>query len=401
MRSIELIDELWISCYLFTVTFFLLLGPKIGYLDLSILIPFALLLPYSRLTGKISSQMMIVCGLASMLLVYQLAVILWHNTFEPEPILRLLRALLVTALGIMVISIHRFTANDILKAIYACLLTHAIIIVIAALIPEINELISIVSGNDRWRPYRSSGFLAGFDIAGFLCIVGVLMLALRIIKNNSKWITLSSYTVFSVAVFFTSRVTMALFVAVIVVTVLANVIKSKLYLISKVFLLCIFFAFSSTLFYLFILPIVEVTFALGLLNVSESDKAEITSRHAVQDSSQLLWSDMFFLPDSEGGILFGAGIDQELSDVGYIRDIFRFGIIGCLITYLLHIYIWRKSVLFWNFQNKRNEALLVSCVLILTFLLSFKNSYFFTRAIFPLIILLFCTSYKHNKNGSC
>lgn len=66
--------------------------------------------------------------------------------------------------------------REICSALMFVLSFHSILIPIGFFSSSVNNFYSIVSGNENIKDYRSSGMLAGFDIAGFLSIIGLLML---------------------------------------------------------------------------------------------------------------------------------------------------------------------------------------------------------------------------------
>lgn len=376
------------QCYF--IVFFYLFGPKISLIDLSILIPFALLLPITNFSTKYYKPILVTSAFIAVLLGYQAIVQIAHQVNEPEPLLRLIRATLVCVIGLMITCSPQFTQKRLLSAIFYSLLLHALLINIAAVLDPLNELLASVSGNDRWKPLRSSGLLAGFDIAGLLCIVGTLMLCLKIYKPRYFLLGFLYYVVFGVAAYFSSRISIALFAIIVIPASISGLLHSGLNFLIKLLIFGIGIILFSSLFYIYILPIIDVTFSLGLIVVSDSTYLEIVSRHAVQSDSQFLWSDMFFIPGGISETLFGIGVDALYSDVGYIKDIFRYGIVGALFSYIIYYNIFKVSVRGAKRGNMQNYVLFLAFIFGLTFLLSLKNSYFFTRALFPLTILLMC-----------
>ena len=380
------------QCFLFTLSF--LFGPKIAFVDLSILMPISILLLLGKtsLALKYSKKILLAAGLIALLLVYQAIIQVLYQVNELEPLLRLIRAALVCVVAAMVVGESSFSSKQLINALFYSLLFHAILIDIAAMIDPLNELLSIVSGNDRWKPLRSSGLLAGFDIAGLLCIIGALMLALKIFDCKSNLALYFYFFIFALAGFFTSRVSIALFSILIVLATFIKLFKSNLNVYLKYFIFSAIFTFFSYITYYYLLPIIEVTFSLGLIDVSDELLFQIISRHAVQTDSQFLWSDMFFLPGTISGILFGIGVDALNSDVGYIKDIFRYGLLGTIFSYIVYYYLYKMSVARFRIFKSSNYLIFVNMIFSLSFILSLKNSYFFTRGIFPIIILLVCIS---------
>jgi hypothetical protein len=386
----------------FIFVFFSIFGMKIAYFDLSIFIPCSIVLLYlaNRPLLNFDGKLLVAAGLVATLLSYQTIIQLIYHTFDFDSLLRLVRALLVCILLAVVVGCGFFSRDQILSAVFYSLLLHVFMIDAAALFYPLNDFLSSISGNEKIRPLRASGLLAGFDIAGLLCLLGLLMLLLKIHIPNSIWKLIIFCFVFVLGSFFTSRVSMAILLIFLGFFFLVYIFDKKTKS-SRKFLLVPVFMISGYIFIAeYLIPIVEVTFTLGIFDVSNILREEIISRHAVQSSESFLWSDMLYLPNSFVATVFGTGSDELQSDVGYVKDIFRYGIVGMIFSFLIYYYLYSIGRGFLRLSCDKNYLLLLRIVFVLVFILTFKNNYFFTRAIFPVILLLVCIPIVRRGRGS-
>lgn len=354
------------------------------------IVPLALLLIPLGFSLKLSKPLVIAGCLIGVLLAYQAGIQILNFVVEPEPVLRLIRALLSVLIGIFILGLPGINQRKLVSAVFTALILHALLIDVAALVERLNLALSIVSGNDRWKPLRSSGLLAGFDIAGFMVLAGTLLLTLRVFQFRFSVARWMCYIIFCLAAFFTSRVSLALFCVIIGVRAIFTIGALNIGWILKTSIFLLLAAIGGVVFYIYALPILDVTFSIGLLNISEADYDSIVARHAVQDEDQFLWSDMFFLPNSFSEIIWGIGQDALMSDVGYVKDIFRYGLVGLFLSTIIYFYLASKILAYSAPKTSSGLRAFIFTIYLLTFLLSFKNGYFFTRSAFPLIILIFC-----------
>lgn len=381
-----------VLCFIFV--FFFIFGIKISFLDLSIVVPYSIAFLYISFKRSINfeGKLLTAAVLIAVLLFYQTVVQLICQEFEINSFFRLARALLVCVLLSAIVGSQFFSGRQILTAVFYSLLFHAALINIAAIFDPLNNFLGAISGNDRIKPLRSSGLLAGFDISGLLCLLGMLMLLLKTYTANSNLFLILYYLVFILGCFFTSRVSMALALVFLCFFFFLNLINSKKNIFIKGSLTITFIVIGYLLVSKYLMPILEVTFSLGIFNVESELRDDIVSRHAVQSSDSFLWVDMFFLPVSFFATIFGTGSETLNSDVGYIKDIFRYGIVGLLFSCIIYAYIFiiaNVSIKSSAVQNK-SFLLLIRIIFVISFVLTFKNNYIFTRAIFPLTLLMVC-----------
>lgn len=377
-------------CFIFV--FFSIFGMKISYLDLSIILPCTIVLFHVTIKRPINLNKEILngAGLISILLTYQIIVQLFYLEFDFDSLLRLGRALLMCILFSVMVGSSLFSHKQILNAVFYSLLLHVILIDAAALFDPLNNFLSSISGNDRVKPLRASGFLAGFDIAGLLCLFGLLMLLLKLYIPASNFNLIIFYFLFVLGSFFTSRVSMALVVMAVCFYIFLKIFSAKTRLRSKLTLATMASIFIYFFVVQYLVPIAEVTFSLGAFYVSNELRGEIISRHATQSTESFLWSNMFYLPKSFVATIFGMGVDEPNSDVGYVKDIFRYGVIGLLFSFVIYYYIYRIGRTSLRLSTDKHHLSMLRIVFVLVLVLTLKNNYFFTRAVFPFILLLVC-----------
>ncbi|CAN7327163.1 hypothetical protein LJR099_001823 [Variovorax paradoxus] len=367
--------------------FFCLFGWKYSFVDFSLLIPGLIVLLFAK-SAKFERHVLLVAFGVLILIFYQVVVqMAWLET-DAESVLRLFRCFLFCLLVSLLAGSKCFTARELVNALFGALIVHAAIVVVSALFEPANEFFSGISGNDRFRPFRASGLLAGFDLAGFFCLAGAAMLVFEIYKPKS-WLRLWIYlAVFGTGAFFTSRLTVAWFFG------LALLFGVMTYKSTRSAILRIVYVglFSLAIAYVawdYFLPILDVTYSLDWVNVSDEAAAEITARHAQQQDGNLFWEDMFYLPSDGVSLVFGRGQDVLDSDVGYIKDIFRYGLIGVLYSLIFYAFILRVGLLRARKYFPPGYEGYLWLVFSFIALMSLKNNYFYTRGVFSLLMIYF------------
>jgi hypothetical protein len=97
---------------------------------------------------------------------------------------------------------------------------------------------------------------------------------------------------------------------------------------------------------------------------------------------------MFFLPDGDLAKFFGTGVEELNTDVGYIKDIFRYGFVGLAFSILIYLYMFLVGTSNLQRTSGRIHYVMLQLVFFLIIVLTLKNNYFFTRAVFPFTLLM-------------
>lgn len=373
----------------FLFCFFLLFGTKVGVVDLSVLVPF-LMLPFLIETRmRLSKNFGWLCVMLVLLTSYQVLVQIFNQNIEFDPLGRLLRALLtVVAVGLVVCSGGAEVGARLLRATLYALIFHGVLILIAAWFQPFNVLLAIISGNTRIREGRASGLMAGFDIAGYASILGMAIIVYKVYPIRSYLLNFFYLGLLLLTCYYTSRVSMAFGGILFVIYTLGYFNSGNVPFRYRALGLFIFAIVGFIAAYK-VFQILDVTFSLGILDISTEVRDDITSRHAVQDSDSFLWADMFFLPDSLAQTVFGAGSDNLDSDVGYVNEIFRYGVVGLCFTLYFHLrFAFRDSQLARMADWRRPITRLSLFVTISILVLTLKNNYLLVRGIFPIFLIV-------------
>jgi len=366
-------------------TFFIIFGMKIGYLDLSVFVPLVIL-PFLMLNKKIYIPVWVIYVMIGIILLNIILLFsqISNNNFNFDDNLRLLRAVLVVPIIIFVF--NNISTNNILNIVFYSILLHCLLIIIAANHDGINAIFSVVSGNDKVALGRSSGLLAGFDIAGFLSLIAISMLIFDLV-SFPPILRIIFFIFIFISISYTSRVSMIVALLLSFVFGIRLIFYNRYGILLKILLSLLALCFV-TYYSVNYIKILDVTFNVGLFDISQEELTDIARIHAVQQEGSFLWADMFILPDTLGEIIFGNGADQILSDVGYVKEIFRYGVVGLFTSILVHYYIIISVVRSSRYRSGGGKYFNFSVILlILILLLNFKNNYFFTRGVWPFYII--------------
>lgn len=365
--------------------FFSIYGFKVfGFIDLSILIPLGIAFIFLNKKNKLPKELLFVFILILTLALYQIVIQFVNGNFEVTAVGRIVRS----ALNVLIISIYFFSfssAERLYNLVISVIIFNGCVVIASALYTPISSFLEPLTGNDAWKFLRSSGFASGFDFAGFCNLIALSMLIYYPYKNRFRDLFLGSL-ILLISSFLISRVTMPFALVLFFLFLLRNLIQGRVGLFGKIGLLL----FSGPIilgaaYYLFL--ILSVTY--GFDSVTVPAEVDVVSRFAAQKSGALGWESMFFLPESDINILIGTGAETLGSDVGYIKDIYRFGLLGIFLTFCVYLYVF---IVAHNNAQAVATKLLVICIFF-TVLLSFKNNYFLSRTSFPILIFILVFSF--------
>lgn len=383
---------------LYIFGFFVILGVKYAYADTAVLIPL-LLIPFlisKRSDARILYWGFYICISISLLMILLLCSQVMNGDIFIEDNFRLIRAVLTMVL--IILAFENKTAEFIFKTIFYILFAHCIIVILAANNNFLNELMSIISGNIKIRPGRASGLVAGFDIAGTLSLFAFGMIVTELIPLKPIFRLLFSMTLIT-SVFYTSRVSMAIALCITILWIVTTICSNKFSLTYKIFFMASLIIPTVVVLRRFI-SIIDITFNLGLNSLNSDDIEAIRSLHTVQSDDSFLWEDMFFLPNTFYRCFFGAGANVATSDIGYVKEIFRYGVLGLFISVAIHYLVLVNPLrLLRNSLQKNNLIIFSYFIFILVILLNFKNNYFFTRGVWPIYIMYGLATYKMAEQG--
>jgi hypothetical protein len=326
---------------------------------------------------------------------------------EAFPYLRLFRTLLNTILiGFAFNNVKVSTKTLFYIGVWALFL-NSMFISVEIIHPDIVPFLGRVFGYDKSVILnRAFGLTAGYDSAGFLCVLGEAFTVhhFTYIKKKRKQ-TVLLFFVFFISSLFTGRSSIVLSI-LIFLWFQIKLLKTNLSLF-KVISFVSLGGFLFTLLYL-ILPILLQTIPF-ISNLLSSDSFTVENTELLlstySKSSEGVWLNMWFLPTSEPfGILLGLGRDSS-SDIGYVKILSMIGFFGLFCVFIFYILIYYEVNKYSNRLHGYSD-LLIRCIkttIILIFVFNLKTLYFFTRGFHELLMVLYfgllnvVTEKKKNK----
>lgn len=382
----------YIGIYIYL--FFLLYGPKLfGYVDTSILANAAALFFLSNLSLKLTPILNILALWILFIIACYMGVAIYYDTVDIVFLGRLIRSLVSF---FCVYGFCSYYANEPLENklnwITNVLLIHAIIVIVSAVFfIELQEYLSIISDyNKRPRLFRSTGLMAGFDMAGLICNVGVVTVLIK------KKFNLILFLIFFTAVIFTSRFSILTLFCVLILYIIAIRTDGGIFKFTCVLLTLLPIGLVG--FILFVLTTSGIFFDMDipLLKTVSSLFTEISWTYAQTDLSETTKTQLVF-PDSFFTFLFGLGFYGG-GDPGYVRIINCVGFLGLCSMMLWHVYLF-YAFFYTNslvLSCKKQKIFLGFFFIAVLIFLNFKNSYFYTGTFFELILYL-CYNYMLSK----
>jgi len=404
------VNSFLLSLFMFTIIFISLFGPKDNFLDFSLVasyLGFFLLLSVDKF--KVTSEYIVIVLLCMGYCIYSLLIFIFLMPDEYQPILRAFRALFSTiALGFIFSNI-RCDLNKLLNIYVLALLIHAIAIISVILMPEIRPFLDTYTGyTGKILPIRSCGLLSGYDSAGFLCLLGVILsFSMFVFKGRKGNLYLFSLLIFLMAIFLTGRFSIVLGIMLNFFILAYLLFKGSIKL--KVISPVILFMFVLT-FVNFVLPLFTSIDQLAEYVGHYESSIDFSKSYGV-GGYDALTERMWIFPDSFLGLLFGLGIDPPV-DIGYVRILFMVGIVGFTILLGTYIYVGVKSYKIFRtslnhtcnrFTNVKLTSIKVaSCVMlmliVLIFIFNVKLLFFHSRIFYELMIILFFSTLRSYKD---
>ena len=255
------------------------------------------------------------------------------------------------------------------------------------------------SGNlDPRVDFRSRGLMNGASATGALMIsLGLIFTAYLVVVSELKkfnFFYLSiSFLLILTAIFFIGRTGFLIVPFVGLYFLVLFIYKKEFRNNIKIFTAYLFgyliigLIFLSILSYLNLFSIDLTKFNTVLNWVTN----EINFKNgSVEVKTLTILSSHWFIPDDIKTLLFGnpSSFDEERisSDIGFIRILYGFGLIGSIIFYGFFIYIFLKMI---KKLNKIEEKLIIIILAILFIITEIKEPFLFKVSINSFILLLF------------
>ncbi len=183
-----------------------ILGPKVGYIDFSVISGFvALVFLASIMKIRLPYYGAVLIFLVALVLLYSMLVFV-VNPADEWVVIRSLRATVNTmCLGAVIYNFPISTSRKV-ETIVIVLLINALMIVFQAVIPEIQTLFAELYGfNKPIRQWRAFGLTAGYDTAGYLSIMGLVLSFLLVMHSKNIKKSFLESCIFGISALFTSR----------------------------------------------------------------------------------------------------------------------------------------------------------------------------------------------------
>ena len=388
--------------------FLAILGPKFGIVDTTVFASLALLIiVFLKDNIVINSRYVLIILMIGFIAIYSIFISYAYKFTDTYVILRSIRCLISSVcLGIF-LNNYPQKSGFILKVILNVIAIHSIIIVLQIIFPQLQASMMNLTGFDKKIvTLRAFGLSGGYDSAGYLCIVGLIISIYHLIYKGVKLQSILYTYVFVLAGVFTGRSVMFIMVPAVVLLNIYLLIKGKI--LYKAFAV-MNFGLGMYLAFTFIIPLLVATlpFLVDLnLNAISSNDTNYSQSFSTDSGETLM--EMFFLPDSITGVLFGTGVNPIDSDVGYIKLIFMLGLFGLLITIFVYLYMFfilfniRKVI---KSSANRDDMIIYKSliwIIICLFFFNIKTLYFMSRNFHEITIICFITLlnvYNLNKRA--
>lgn len=387
----------------FTAFWLSLFGPKIGGVaDTSM---FGGLLLFSALvkmaTRRPPRLYFLVFVLAGVLLGQAILAAILNPDVVLSEIARYLRILISAAvLGYSAYILGartRLTPQTFVDLLLAVLGTHALAVVIQALVPSTQYMFAPIFGYDKSVRFgRGFGFTAGFDAAGYLLCFALVLAAVAVYGMYARRLTVTRYVIymaaFALGISLTSRGSMIIGTTIVAILIGALIWRGRIP--AKVF------ALGSSMGFFWIVweylrPLLVESL---LLNGSPNPDSNYTDTYATTSIGAWLdnsWS----IPHSFPLDLVGSGVIPDYTDVGYVRLLGSHGYVGLFLMAALYLLIaigligvWRRRNAFGprdsNYVLLNATCVAGAIVVGLLFVMNVKGLYFGTRGFHEFVVLV-------------
>ena len=391
--------------YLFTIAVtFILFGPKLGVVDLSIVASAttAVLVTASR-GARLPRQLVSLGFLVLTIFVYSWLIALAMDAVDLYGPLRASRALVASVLIGLSLYNARMDTMSLYRAVLNALAINAIAVFLEFLFPSLKPVITPLVGFDKhFVPMRSFGLTAGYDTSGYLNAMGFYLSFRLWWWGGYRVQDLARSIVFFGATFLTSRSSMALVLSLGAISLLEIILRGR-----------------KRARWVGVAILGGAAF-VGLVHARSLISATVVVRdaRAIEEITYVgsfavtnlvdWWESAWFAPNDPLALLFGAGLNPA-SDVGYVKLLFLVGIVGSLLTIVPYGMMLSRAWRWCNLSSKRQYlsganslALFASAlrfVILLHPIINVKNLYFLTRGYWELTVILFTLFLRASRDA--
>lgn len=384
----------------FFAVFLSLFGPKLGKVDTSILgTGLILIFLLSTKEVRIRKELLVLLGLVFAVFVYTVFVYFASGFRDDYIVLRGGRAVVITVILGMIFLNLSITLNALIDVMVLALGINAAIMVLQVLVPQTQTYFAPMYGFEAgMRPFRAFGLTSGYDAAGYLCVLGVMLTALLIANGYVKFRYVASSILFLASAILSSRSAM----------VLATVLYAYICLVSLVRGTWRLKAFSAVnlclagyILYVYILPVLvgSVPFLSDYDRFGAAGNGLDISKSFAAGTFEN-WKTMWVVPPGSWDLLIGEGINPQFSDIGYVKIVFMTGVVGLLLTLLTYAYLvirlrFITGFLTRNFRFEKGYKLTKTVINVLLLfvvgilIVNNKNLYLFSRTYYDIVLIIY------------
>lgn len=329
------------------ILFILIFGPKTGWFDTRLLL---IVLPFILRRWFIDKTLFLIF---SLFLVYSFSIDLLNvNRIESTEYLQYARVLLDIILVPWIVRTFRIN----LKHVILVLGVHLSVVLLTLISVDIKNVIDgLIGFNKSLKPLRRNGLTMGYDMSGYLLIVLFLLAS----QLNRKRL-LSGLSL--LGVIFTSRVSILLSIIIILI----KNILSHFYIV---------LAIVGFLFLILYEELIEIySLAIVVIGLKESP-LESYGGYAIYSLNSLS-EQIFIWPKTTREWMFG--FEKRIVDSGWSMLLQNVGSLGVFLLLMMYRHIAKIT---------HHQKVFVF-ILLVTFILNFKNAYLLTRNSFELILVL-------------
>lgn len=388
------VRDLPLSDYLiYTLTMCgLVFGPRLFgslFLDFTILPIFWLgaILFFRDLRVKISSYLLTVSISLLCVAILAISVGLWNGSSDIIHVFKLLRSLL-GGLSLVLLTVwlsdKRISRDIFLDIFISSVVLHAVIIISQFVIPEIDALIRSISGYSGTSK-RPTGFTWSLNASAIphafavFCLVvkgdksyfkiAIILIAMGLMGRTSFILSLALLTFWQITRLNTKAVLKATVLTIGIAFILISNIDDWAISLKD--------GGASTVQLYQYVQIIQVLFG----TISFDDTSYLAPLLEVVKT-------FLFIPQNTLDLFIGAGISGResvyiKSDMGWVLNLFSFGIIG------IAIFIWLHMYLVWSCR-KTAIYVPVFLIVVLIFLLNFKENLLFARHVSAVFFVCLC-----------
>ncbi len=384
---------------LFPGVFLAILGPRIGVADFVVLgVLYLGLISVLVAPVRLSREMLVVIGWHFVYFAYVHAVYAVTDQSDTFLLARTYRSILSTIVLAVVFSSLPVSPLRTLKLIVAALSIHALTIFAQLMMPGLRETIGRLYGFATYFvEWRAMGLTGGYDGAALLCIIGLTLVAIQLLRGGWGVWWATGVPLFAAATFFTGRTGMMFAVLITASVALHFAFRARGWA-RGLSVLLLAAAGAIGLFVVRVIVVQTIPEVRPWLGQPTMATENFMFRGQFAPHTGEVLRLMLVLPDTAAGVVFGTGAAPDWIDIGWVRIVFMTGIVGLVPIAAIYGYMFARSVIMahrylrLNAPEGRRLAAAASglaAILVIMLFYNMKSLFFFARSTHEIFIMLF------------